>query len=306
MSEALRSHAEEVLFQLRNALNSSSDVSIGYGGLSGGEHVFRPMRGLFLILATLGLAWCFQGGKVTASPKDQPPENWDPPVSEKPRLRPPPEASPSNCCFTTFFELNEGACCILPWARRKGENRKLPSPVTTGQDESRHRIIGFVPKPPEDYVDADGHVNFTGSWKCKSADGDLDRVFADMGIGIVGRTLMAAYGWGKGNVVRTYEQSGIHVRLIEKAMAMHERVQEFDVNGQEQTVNGGDFYFLQTSYWDAEKPHVLRWTTADLAKAEPSKWTRNCLFFSAKDQLRIETTSSSGKVAYWIYERIQM
>ena len=29
--------------------------------------------------------------------------------------------------------------------------------------------------------------------------------------GIVGRTLMAAYGWGKGNVVRTYEQSGIHV-----------------------------------------------------------------------------------------------
>jgi len=89
-------------------------------------------------------------------------------------------------------------------------------------------------------------------------------------------------------------------------MAMHERVQEFDVNGQEQTVNGGDFYFLQTSYWDAEKPHVLRWTTADLAKAEPSKWTRNCLFFSAKDQLRIETTSSSGKVAYWIYERIQM
>lgn len=40
-----------------------------------------------------------------------------------------------------------------------------------------------VPKPPEDYVDADGHVNFTGSWKCKSAEGDLDGVFADMGIG---------------------------------------------------------------------------------------------------------------------------
>ena len=37
-----------------------------------------------------------------------------------------------------------GACCILPWARRKGENRKLPSPVTTGQDESRHRIIGWL------------------------------------------------------------------------------------------------------------------------------------------------------------------
>ena len=115
---------------------------------------------------------------------------------------------------------------------------------------------------------------------------------------------------------------------------MHERVQEFDVNGQEQTaprlpaekltpwlpanfqmaamffdvfatgqaygneVNGGDFYFLQTSYWDAEKPHVLRWTTADLAKAEPSKWTRNCLFFSAKDSFAVaawrETKSMAG------------
>ena len=28
---------------------------------------------------------------------------------------------------------------------------------------------------------------------------------------------------------------------------------------------------------------MLHWTTADLAKAEPSKWTRNCQFFSAKD-----------------------
>ena len=40
-----------------------------------------------------------------------------------------------------------------------------------------------MPKPPAEYVDADGHVDFTGSWKCKSADGDLDGVFADMGIG---------------------------------------------------------------------------------------------------------------------------
>ena len=48
-------------------------------------------------------------------------------------------------------------------------------------------------------------------------------------------------------------------------------------------VNGGDFDFLQTSYWDPERPHVLHWTTADLAKAEPSKWTRTCQFFLDKD-----------------------
>ena len=29
--------------------------------------------------------------------------------------------------------------------------------------------------------------------------------------GAIARTFMATYGWGKGTVVRTYEQSGIHV-----------------------------------------------------------------------------------------------
>ena len=281
-TEALgRSYADEVFLQLRNALGSSG-MSMTYGGL------------FFILAVFLAICCCplpsVQGGK------DQPPEIL-PPVSEK-KPRPAPEASPSNCCC---------AGGILSWARRKGpqeekENRNLPSSVTrTRQDEPRHRIIGFVPKPPEDYVDADGHVNFTGSWKCKSAEGDLDGVFADMGIGAIARTFMAGYGWGKGTVVRTYEQSGIHVKVTEKAI--QETVQEFDVNGQEQRVNGGDFDFLQTSYWDPERPHVLHWTTADLAKAEPSKWTRTCQFFLDKDQLRIETTSSSGKVAYWIYER---
>ena len=41
----------------------------------------------------------------------------------------------------------------------------------------------FVPAPPEEYLTADAHVNFSGDWKCKEADGDLDAVFADMGIG---------------------------------------------------------------------------------------------------------------------------
>ena len=87
---------------------------------------------------------------------------------------------------------------------------------------------------------------------------------------------MAAYGWGKGIVVRTYEQSGIHVRgpaschefllqydslllcvflipmfvqdevkLTEKAI--HERVQEFDINGQEQKAPWQDSHHLRLS-----------------------------------------------------------
>ena len=34
-----------------------------------------------------------------------------------------------------------------------------------------------------EYSDDSGHVNFTGRFKCKEAGGELDEVFADMGIG---------------------------------------------------------------------------------------------------------------------------
>ena len=45
--------------------------------------------------------------------------------------------------------------------------------------------LRFVPRPPEEYVDENGHVDFTGTWKCASAGGDLHGVFSDMGIGQV-------------------------------------------------------------------------------------------------------------------------
>ena len=63
------------------------------------------------------------------------------------------------------------------------------------------------------------------------------------------------------------------------------RASHFFTQTYDTEVNGGDFDFLQTSYWDPERPHVLHWTTADLAKAEPSKWTRTCQFFLDKDSL---------------------
>lgn len=103
-----------------------------------------------------------------------------------------------------------------------------------------------MPLPPAEHLEADGHVNFTGHWKCMEAGGELDAVFADMGIGnchetranhkmykmfvrsfcsrdaqtqrrcaiggYLARKFMASFGWGKGTVCRTYEQNGIHAR----------------------------------------------------------------------------------------------
>ena len=91
------------------------------------------------------------------------------------------------------------------------------------------------------------------------------------------------------------------MKVTEKAL--QETVQEFDIWNIEQKVNAGDLDILQTTYWDSQRPHVLRWKSTDVEKARPESWTRSCQFLLGKEHLRIETSSSSGKVAWWIYER---
>jgi len=149
----------------------------------------------------------------------------------------------------------------------------------------------------------DCHPNFSGTWQCVKADGELDAMFADIGIGVIARTAVQAFGYGAGRDIRIYEQEGSHVRMTEKAL--EETVQEWDITGEEQVVATPD-PFLQTSYWDEKNPEVLVLEAKDERKRAPKTWTTTRQYFldGMENEFVLETTSSGGNVARWTYQRI--
>lgn len=147
------------------------------------------------------------------------------------------------------------------------------------------------------------HPDFSGTWQCVKADGDLDAVFADIGLGMIARTAIQAFGYGAGRVIRIYEQEGDHVKMTEKAL--EETVQEWDIIGREQVIATKE-PFLQKTYWDATNPKVLVIEGKDVHKKTPRTWTTTRQYFldGTEDEFVLETTSSGSNVARWTYQRI--
>lgn len=290
-----------VLHEKSSKVGSTEEALVQVSSLLMSANISGCLLGGALLLgAAVFACCCCPMPSQWASIKDSPAEIL-PPVSDKKNGTASQRSTSSSDC-----------CCgagILSWIRsfrgREGSQHMDPETQQSGARQGAtlqgEPAVGFVPLPPAEHLEADGHVNFTGHWKCMEAGGELDAVFADMGIGYLARKFMASFGWGKGTVCRTYEQNGIHMKVTESAI--QETTQEFDVNGEEQKVNGGDFDFLQTTYWDPHTPHLLRWKGTDLEKAQPKQWTRTCQYFLDKDHLRIETTCSSEKTAWWVYKR---
>eukprot|EP00913_Durusdinium_trenchii_P020734 g19474.t1 len=59
--------------------------------------------------------------------------------------------------------------------------------------------------------------NFSGTWSCVKAEGDLDGLYAAMGLGYFARCALERAQWGTGHLSRTYEHQGDHVKLVQKA-----------------------------------------------------------------------------------------
>lgn len=69
--------------------------------------------------------------------------------------------------------------------------------------------------------------------------------------------------------------------MTDHANGFPDTVYEFEI-GKQQLVNKA----LQISYWDVERPHILRWERAKETEG-PRKWIANCAFLLSSDQLRV-------------------
>jgi len=147
----------------------------------------------------------------------------------------------------------------------------------------------------------DGHPDFSGTWKCVKAEGALDELFADIGLGVSERTAIAAYGWGAGSVTRVYKHAGTHIQLTESAL--EDTFQEWHIDGTEQVIALKE-PFLQTAHWDEEEDHVLVLEGKDVEKKKPQTWTISRQYFLDEDSFVIETTGSGGHRACWTYQRV--
>ncbi|CAK9062694.1 unnamed protein product [Durusdinium trenchii] len=142
--------------------------------------------------------------------------------------------------------------------------------------------------------------NFSGTWSCVKAEGDLDGLYAAMGLGYFARCALERAQWGAGHLSRTYEHQGDHVKLVQKAT--EETTQEFDINGTPQKVSQGDGVVIQTTSWDDEEEGVLLFETKDLLGCDPNSWT-HCRQYLQGEELVIEVRGARGHRAVWTYHR---
>jgi len=167
--------------------------------------------------------------------------------------------------------------------------QNLPA-LVTGQ---KHRCA------PSSCIE-DGRPDFSGTWKCVKAEGALDELFADIGLGVPERTAIAAYGWGAGSVTRVYKHVGTHIQLTE--CALEETFQEWHIDGSEQVMALKE-PFLQTAHWD---DHVLVLEGKDVEKNKPQTWTISRQYFLDEDSFIVETTGAGGHRACWTYQRVPL
>eukprot|EP00930_Biecheleria_cincta_P040416 TRINITY_DN2769_c0_g1_i1.p1 TRINITY_DN2769_c0_g1~~TRINITY_DN2769_c0_g1_i1.p1 ORF type:complete len:395 (-),score=95.04 TRINITY_DN2769_c0_g1_i1:228-1412(-) len=198
-----------------------------------------------------------------------------------------------------------GSCCcgdgVGALLRRTREEKQKPS----NQAASTGVAGGLLERAASQSNGSkdDCHADFSGTWQCVKADGDLDAVCADIGLGMIARTAIQAFGYGAGRVIRVYEQKGDHVKVTEKGL--EETVEEWDIIGEEQLVDAKE-PFLQTTYWDKAHPKVLVMERKDVHKKTPGTWTttRQCFLDSKQDEFVLEVLSSRSNVARWTYQRI--
>mmetsp|Transcript_80265 Transcript_80265/g.126622 ORF Transcript_80265/g.126622 Transcript_80265/m.126622 type:complete len:309 (-) Transcript_80265:31-957(-) len=194
---------------------------------------------------------------------------------DKERKRPERKGEETGCCYNGLLRLGRG--------------KAAASKPATAAPEASEALSPAVKRP-----------NFSGTWSCVKAEGDLDGLYAAMGLGYFARCAMERAQWGAGQLSRTYEQQGTHVKLVQRAT--EETTQEFDITGTPQKVSQGDGVVIQTTSWDEREEGVLLFETKDLLGNNPNSWTTSRQYLKG-DELIIEVLGARGHQAVWTYHR---
>jgi len=207
----------------------------------------------------------------------------------KERKRPERKGEDTGCCYNGLLRLGRGKATAS-------------KPAAASPTEATSPAL----KRPD----------FSGTWSCVKAEGDLDGLYAAMGLGYFARCAMERAQWGAGQLSRTYEQQGTHVKLVQRAT--EETTQEFDITGTPQKeprpklarccqairawVSQGDGVVIQTTSWDEREEGVLLFETKDLLGNNPNSWTTSRQYLKG-DELIIEVLGARGHQAVWTYHR---
>lgn len=222
-----------------------------------------------------GMCWCTSGiGKLIrkAPPKGRA-------CTESPEAQ------------STWGSTLAPAGCKAPFT----ESLSLPLKNTSPSSAS---LVPFcVPLPPPSCTN-EGHPDFTGTWHCVKAEGELDELLVDFGLGYLVRSAASAYGYGAGHITRTCEHKGTQMKYQEMGLEGLKKV-EYDLPMEDQNMG----HHLQTTYWDEAQPHVMVVEAKDLQKAKPSTWSTSWQYLLDENTLIIKSSSKADHVALWVYKR---
>lgn len=187
------------------------------------------------------------------------------------------------------------ASSLAPAGCKTTESVSLPLKNTSSSSAS---MVPFcVPLPPPSCTH-EGRPDFTGTWHCVKAEGELDELLVDFGLGYLVRSAASAYGYGAGHITRTCEHKGSRMKYQEMGLEGLKKV-EYDLPMEDQNMG----HHLQTTYWDEAQPHVMVVEAKDLQKAKPSTWSISWQYLLDENTLIIKSSSKADHVALWVYKR---
>jgi len=173
-----------------------------------------------------------------------------------------------------------------------------PCPKRFAQKENievcRERSLSAAPSPKRIKGD---HADFTGSWLCHRAEGDLETLLEELGVGYFVRQTAKTFDYGAGRASWTIEQTGDRFTIWVTALSTVKV--EFVVGDGEQTTEG-----------EYQPRRVIpRWGECytlclDCCELDGSGQVKERIYLDG-EELAVERRTDNHTTATWYYREVQ-